>query len=76
MRIGFALPLILFILLFVGLFVSLFALQPMLTVPYLCFAPWVGFWLGRASLGAVKSRVAVLSQREAQIIQQARTRSS
>ena len=54
-------PLMLLIGLFISFFVGVFAQQPGLALSYLCLAPWIGFWLGRSSVGVLKgARVALV----------------
>lgn len=43
-------PLLIFVGLFVLFLIGLFSLQPGLSVVYLCLIPWVGIWVGRASI--------------------------
>ncbi len=45
-------PLFIFVGLFVLFIIGLFSLQPGLSVAYLCLIPWVGIWVGRASVTA------------------------
>jgi len=47
-RVG--IPLFFFVGLFVLFIIGLLSLQPGLSVVYLCLIPWVGVWLGRASV--------------------------
>lgn len=48
-------PLLIFVGLFVLFVIGLLALQPGLSVVYLCLIPWVGIWVGRASMSSVSS---------------------
>ncbi len=43
-------PLFFFVGLFVVFLIGLLAVQPGLAVVYLCLIPWVGIWVGRASV--------------------------
>jgi hypothetical protein len=71
----FMIPLVLLIGLFSVFFIGLIAQQPLLTVSYLCLAPWIGIWVGRASVGIFqRTRVAVLSAQEAERLRTMRQR--
>ncbi len=54
MSISLVIRLTMFTLLFVGLIVGVFTQQFILFLPYLCLSPFVGIWLGRATVGAFK----------------------
>lgn len=48
-------PLFFFVALFLLFFVGLVSVQPGLSVAYLCLVPWVGIWVGRASVNVRRS---------------------
>ena len=71
----FAIPLVLMLTLILLFLIGLFTQQPGLTLSYLCLAPLVCIWLGRASVGTFQhTRVAVLSEREAEQLRTMRQR--
>ncbi len=45
-------PLFFFVGLFMLFVLGLLSLQPGLSIAYLCLIPWVGIWVGRASVTA------------------------
>lgn len=71
MSASFVIRLSMFVLLFVGLLLGIFTQQFGLIVPYLCLAPWVGLWFGRATIGAFpRYRITRVSAQDAQPLRQ------
>lgn len=67
------LPLALVVIVVASFFFGVFNQSPELMLVWLCLHPFAWFWLGRASVAAIRdSRVAVLSQRETEILAGAR----
>lgn len=50
MRRPLLIPSVLFVLLFVLMLIGLFGQAPFMVLSYLCFIPFVGIWVGRASM--------------------------
>jgi hypothetical protein len=66
--------LVFFVGLYIALVVGLFAQLPGLMLAYLCLAPFAGIWLGRASIGVLKGRFRLVSEREEHALRQLRER--
>lgn len=69
MTISFTIRLIMFLLLFVALIIGVFTQQIGLALPYLCLSPFVGIWLGRATVGMFQNvRMTRLSPKEQEVL--------
>jgi hypothetical protein len=77
MTFSFTIRLIMFLLLFVALFIGIFTQQIGLALPYLCLSPWIGIWLGRATVGAfANSRFTRVSPKEQEMLSRYRRQGS
>jgi hypothetical protein len=71
---GFYVSLVFFIAIYVAFFAGLFAQLPGLMLAFLCAAPPLGIWLGRMSMRVHLPTIALLNEKQKQVLSQANIR--
>jgi ascorbate-specific PTS system EIIC-type component UlaA len=77
MTFSFTIRLLMFVALFVGVIIGILTQQIGLLIPYLCLAPWIGLWFGRATVGVfANSRFTRISPKEQELLSRYRRQGS